>query len=308
MSNIFEKILNYFNEYNKENIRNLNPDNPIYVLNSRDTSIINKFFNNDIIRTDKKSNLFMTFIPNTSKIMVSTFCCHVTMEKIHDKFASFGLAIQGCYGINPISMVPFYYSGYEIPFTGQINEKKTDTYMTNLLDKTFLVIDNHVSIKIMNGEELVSYKPIGVNVQYIEGFGIYGKGRPKSDFLGKSDIGSKPAMGRPKPDFLGKSGIGSTPERGRPKSYLGGASMEISPLIIMTDINNNIMIFYCQYINLDSLMILLDKLECYDAIILCDSANVNIIWKERDNHNFYNKTNFIGNPSQNVINVVTFSG
>jgi hypothetical protein len=215
---------------------------------------------------DTNHQLFMAFIPATSKIFVNLFCCNITMEDIHKKFTNFGLAIEGCFNIEKISNLPNFYRGYNFLDDNYI---LTMQGVKQSLPKAYLVVDNHRIQKIVSEAELSTYKPIGVNVQYIEGLSLYENGRPQKSLTSLD------------------------------KKLLGC-------LVLAIDKSNNIIIFYHNQLDISNVFQILNAFDCQNAILLCASANAHLIWK-RDGQNTYNQSDFIGNPVETVSNVMTFS-
>jgi len=254
-------------------LKNLNTDaenKDIYVVKVCNSETINeysKIVNNDkmdIANMGGQGKFFMAIIPSSSKIFINLFCCGFTMEKIYSKFSKFGLAIEGCFNIEPITLLPYFYQGHEFG-TDNIITTNSSVTMENL---GFLVIDNHRITKIMDSLELRAYAPIGINVQYVAGERLY--------------------------------------EKGRPFENINSGTIKEKNLIFAIDNDDNIFIVYVEQIDLYNLLLLLQMFGCRDAILLCGSDNINIIWKE-SGYNIYNKTDFIGNPSDSISNVITFS-
>uniref|UniRef100_A0A6C0CAY8 Uncharacterized protein n=1 Tax=viral metagenome TaxID=1070528 RepID=A0A6C0CAY8_9ZZZZ len=134
-------------------------------------------------------------------------------------------------------------------------------------DASYLVIDNHRLIKIMTGADLVSYKSVGMNVQCIQGERLMTNGRILLDEQKDDDTGM---------------------------------------IVIAVDEDQNTLIIYHQSINKYNMISLLRFFKAKDAIIICNTDNSHIIWKECG-INHYNKTDFIGNTNEIVSNVITFS-
>ena len=186
---IWEKMFEIIKKNSHCTLKNLNSEEngkEIYVMKICDLNVINILADN-VMKTQKdgipfidtKKDLFITFIPNTTQFFINLFCCNVTMEKIYSKFSKYGLALEGCFEINSITLFPFFYQGYKFDTDHILNIKKGTDIISQ---KSFLVIDNHNIIKIMNGKELQTYEPKGINVQYIEGFKLYDNGNPFMDF------------------------------------------------------------------------------------------------------------------------------
>jgi Cu/Ag efflux protein CusF len=132
---------------------------------------------------------------------------------------------------------------------------------------SYLVIDNHHLIKIMTGSELTSYKSIGANVQCIEGERLMTNGEYVQFDEDKNNTGM---------------------------------------IVIAIDENKNTLIIYHQSINKYNMISLLLFFKIKDAIVICETDNSHIIWKECG-IDYYNKTDFIGNANEIVSNVLTFS-
>lgn len=345
-SNIWNNFNSYVNnlcsnspeqKHNCSIIKNLNPGDPskeIYICVFCNNNIINTFMKSvgkDTIYFDPSSRFFMAYIPSSSKYLVETFCCNITMQNIHNKFANFGLAIQGNYDINAISgsgFVSGFGSGSESGSGSQYKNNSEINFKTN---KSYLVINNHKTVKIIPEKELNNYYPHGINIQCIEGWRIYDKGEP---FISFSDIkefttdNSKPSdypssnpidysqviidydklkiftnkinNSKNSYDF---SDIETKIKFKNPEVY----DMNYGLLILCITIAGDIMIFYHKKTDIYTLLVMLKNFDCYDAIVLCNTPDANIIWKE-NGHNIFNKSDFIGNPNKNVYNVITFSG
>lgn len=331
-SNINKIWTNFFSYIKNNNIccslKNLNSstkDKEIYVMKLCDSNIINDFVkqysNNDnktdLLYINPLHTLFIALIPHTSKTLISLFCCKITMENIYSKLSNYGLAIEGCFNIEPISIIPSFFQGHEF------NTNNFVTKGTNISsNKAFLIIDNHNIIKIINGIELESFKPYGTNVQYIEGKRLYENGKPYIDFSTIKKVTVRENDG----SLTNIDGSNVIIDYAELKIKINGIDFNFSEigtkinfvynslfemnhglLVLMMDAHNNICLFNHENIDIFNMLLLLKIFDCKDAIVLCDSTKINIIWKE-NGYNTYNKTDFIGNPQLIVSNVIVFSG
>lgn len=331
LNNIWNDFFNLMSEYNCCLLKNLNEndDKDIYVAKICNPDLINNFAKNqqtentDTIYIDPNNKLFMAYIPKTSKIFTNLFCCNITMEQIHSKFSNYGLAIEGCFNIEPISMLPTFYRGneFDTEYLLTVNGK-TGRNKSKSNSKSFLVIDNHNIIKIMDDLELKNYKPVGVNVQYIEGLRLYNNKIPFMSFASMKDLKTKDISNIPE----NVNGSNVIIDYQQLKIKINDKSFDFSEIgkriqfnnnqlfntnnglfVFAIDENDNIFLIYHQHIDIFNMMLLLQLFNCKDAIVLCNSSDANIIWKE-NGQNIYNKTDFLGNPKKIISNVITFSG
>lgn len=321
---LWKKLFDYINNNNCCEIKNLNSEDQqkeIYVIKLCDVSPINNFIReistqdnvNDNLYIDPSHKLFIAVIPSTSKYFIDLFCCKISMENIYNKFVNYGFAMEGCFNIEPITLLPNFYQGREF---GSDNMLKMSGKKINL-NQSYLVIDNHSTLNILNKQELEQYKPLGVNVQYVEGYRLYEKGEPslslsqmKNIILGDGETipGENVTIDydnlkiKANNTYYDFSDIGSK---------LIFQDEEIfntinGLLVIAIDHDNNIFIVYHPHIDYFNMMLLLKVFNSKEAILICQSSNAHIIWKE-NGYNTYNKSDFIGNPSDILSNIITFS-
>ena len=153
-------------------------------------------------------------------------------------------------------------------YVGKVfNETNVIQGVLPLATASYLVIDNHNIIKIMSGTDLVSYKSVGINVQCIRGERLISNG--------------------------------TTEDTNR-------FDKENGMIVIAVDVNQNILIVYHQAINKYNMTSLLQFFNVKDAIIICNTENSHIIWKENGVRKI-DKSNFVGDADEIVSNVITFS-
>lgn len=318
INDMWKNFFDYVNEQDNHILKNLNPvkGKEIYVMKlcgNIMNNFINSFDDNDTVYIDSQNHFFFVLIPNTSKILITLFCCGLNLESIYSKFDNYGLAIEGCFNIEPITMVPFFYRGYEY------DTKKFLTINNNNIIKKqgFMVVDNHHIIKIMDGLELESYVPNGINVQYIEGMLLYHHGEPFIKLEKMKDVivdnkiidGSNVTIDYNNFKINVNNKEYHFSDLGKNIDMVNNELFDVNNglLVLAIDHNDNIFITYHRKIDFYNIMLFLKFFNCKDAILLCNSLEANIIWKEADN-NIYNKTDFIGNPNKFVSNIIAFSG
>lgn len=327
-------MIKNFISYVKKNrpvyLTELNPTVPnknITVMKICESDIINQFINDQNLYLRDKfylnpiGNLFIGTILKNTDYYVNLFCCNVTMEKIYTKFTNYGLAIEGCLNIKPNSQFPYIYSGTDIKTNRNLYLTQNNNFTKNG-NSTFLVIDNHkitAITKLINGK--LDYRPTGLNVQYVEGYSLYNRGKPFIDFDSMKNLtanipglpnkihGSRVQMNY---DLLYVTiddsididfdDIGSRIKFDNMFLFRNSPGL----MVVAFDVVGNILILNHNNSDLYSMMMLLKTFGCVDAILLCN-ANTNIIWKEAGLLNRFNKTNFIGDPSKSVSNVISFS-
>ena len=270
-NSIWEFFIDYIRQfptqYTLNNLNPLKPNRDIYVMTFCDSTIINNFAQtqaNNNIYLEPHTKFFLTLIPNTTKFFVNLFCCAISMEKIHQRFSDYGLAIEGCFNVEPITMMPQFYTGTEMKTNKIINIRGTEPK----LETAFLILDNHTITKIVNKTEFFSYGKFGSNIRYIEGLRLFDNGNVVITNFPDNNTGY---------------------------------------LILAFDKDDNIFIMSHANTNMSNMLELLKIFMCKNAILLCETPNPHIIWKINQATNRYNSTNFIGNPSDSISNVITFS-
>jgi hypothetical protein len=321
--NLFELIMQN-DSCTLKNLNSIDSGKEIYAMKICKTDIIDKLLelqidNQNIVKPyiDPIGKLIMILIPQSSKFFINLFCCKITMEKIYNKFAKYGLAIEGCFNIEPITMIPTFYQGYEYGTKNMLNMKGENMHTK----RSFLVIDNHNIIKIINDDELKLYEPKGVNVQYIEGFRLYENTKPFMDSSTMKNVkvkingsqnninGSNVTIDYNKLKIKINDSYYDFNKIGSDVNFVYDTMFNMNEglFVFAIDMSNNIFMMYHKHIDYYNIMLLLNMFGCKDAILLCNSPNVNIIWKE-NGYNTYNKTDFVGNPKKILSNVITFSG
>ncbi|XWV25271.1 hypothetical protein QJ856_gp0499 [Tupanvirus deep ocean] len=341
---VWKDFFNYLSKQSKQccTIKNLSqdPKKSIYVAKICDSTIVTNYSKN--FENDNKnklylapnSRLFIAVIPNGSNIFYTLFCCNMTMENVHSKFNNFGLALEGCFNVEPITMLPSFYQGYEYSkFTGDIVtvlkkikskdiEIITTTSANILYEQSFLVIDDHNIISIVDSKQFKNYQSKGINVQYIEGKKLFSNGEPFVEFdtikkvnITNNDGSTKEINGSDVTidydnNFINiNKHVYDFSEINKTISFTNQEffDMDNGLLVLAIDKNDNVFILYHRHIDFYNMLLLLKMFNCKDAILLCNSVNANIIWKE-SGFNTYNKTDFIGNPKTNLSNIITISG
>lgn len=241
---INDRLLNL----NKKNVDNKN----IFVLNLFDENI----YDND--EYDVKSNIFVGIIPSKTKCFISSIYHKITMNNLFNRISDFGIAIQGLFNIKPITFLT--------------------ECMTNTNDKiSYIIIDNHTKISIIDQHEIISYIPYGVNVQYIEGIKLYHNGKSYIDNIQTENICNNNIF----------------------------YELLHMYLIIAIDKNNDTYIIYYPITEISKINELLNDIECENAILLCKTGVPNIIWKQ-ENQNTINN-NYIGNVNDIVSDILIFT-
>lgn len=336
--------INILNTIVKENggiIKNLNeePGKEIYIGNFCGSSIINKFFIHkregkklvDLPYLDPKTNFVFVFVPKTTKLFINLFCCGTTMTNVYKKLDKYGLAVEGCFDIEPLSRTP-----RGLLSAIDINDKMIKKNIkSHLYNDGYLLIDNHKTLKIVDSKEILSYKTTDISMYYIQGLILYKNGEPFIPINRMKDIIIKGVPGLVDGKIDGsnvvidyqnlKIKIGSLQEiKPRLGDKINGTDLKFSDigsrvkfvdndffelsgfLVIGIDKNGNIIIFYHPRIDFYNIMLVLNIFNCDDAILICKSPSIHLMWKE-NGLNTYNKTNFIGNPGDIISNVITFS-
>ena len=344
---IWKNLFEYVSQQNHKccTVKNLSHDQEkeILVVNICEPYIINDFSNmfqsqNKIINAvylEPNRRLFLALIPKNSKSFVNLFCCNMTMENVHAKFSDYGLAFEGCFNIEPGTMFPSFYQGYDYSnITSKLMTALTKNSNLSGLDiltitspvttskPAFLVIDNHSTITIVDAAGLESYKPKGVNVQYVEGKRLFNNGKPFVDINHikkvkiKNDNGVESLVDglnvsidyntlqiKVNDMFYNFSDIGKKINFVNDEFF----DMDNGLLVLGIDNHSNTFIVYHKHIDFYNMLLLLKLFDTRDAILLCNSNSANIIWKEKG-LNMYNKTDFIGNPKKILSNIITFAG
>lgn len=235
------------------------------------------------------------------------------MENIYNKFVDYGLAMEGCFNIEAITLLPNFYQGREFASDNIITTSGKKINLT----PSYLVIDNHSSLSILNEQELKQYKPLGVNIQYMEGYRLYEKGKPslnlsqmKNIILDNGEIvpGKNVIIDYNDLKIKANNVYYNFSDIGSKLMFQNEQLFDTNDgfLVIAIDHNNNIIIVYHPHIDYFNIILLLKIFNSKEAIIICRSSDAHIIWKE-NRHNTYNKSDFIGNPSNILSNIITFS-
>ena len=343
--NIWDSFHQYLEQQNNiccivKNLSQKN-DNPIYVSKICDSNLLRNYFkdnfiSNDLPYLDPKSKIFIAVIPKGSQTFINLFCCKMTMENIHSKISDYGMALEGCFNIEPITMLPLLYQGYDYssvtknitPILKNPRDIKDFELITTssqeiITEQAFLVIDNHTNISIIDGQQFLAYKPKGINVQYVEGKRLFRDGNPIIDLDLIKNVIVKNASGLSREisgshvniDYdhlkiiINGNNIFNFSDIGNKINFVNQDFFEMNggALVFGTDKNNNLFIIYHRHIDFYNMILLLKAFDCNDAILLCNKSDANIIWKESGS-NTYNKTDFIGNPKKILSNIITFSG
>lgn len=321
--------------YTITNLSN-NDSNKILVTKICQSSLVAELFNRNSSRKNKlyldpKNKIFIALIPSYSKKFINLFCCKMTMEKVYSKFSSYGLAIEGCFNVDPITMRPFIYQGYDIESANTIIDNNTnnpnnpianDIYTMKLdqmpIDSGYLIIDNHQNVIITDLTKFKTFEPKGINVQYLEGKLLISDGKPfvpidqMKNLLINNEVidGSKVTIDYDKLKFRINNKeypFDNLIKNTGPIKFVNKEYFEMQGfMVIGIDYENNLFIIYHKHIDYYNLILLLIESNCKDAIMICNNSNANIIWKEAG-INKYNKTDFIGNPKIELSNVITFS-
>lgn len=342
--NVWDDFFRYISQYSDKCciVKNLSQDDSkeILVANICQPFILNQYVQffrpeqmTDILYLDNTSRLFFAIIPKKSKTFINLFCCNMTMENVHSKFANYGLALEGCFNIEPITNMPSFYQGYD--YSTDANKIMSALVKNNVLDmdilnisypivpneQAFLIIDDHKYINIIDSKDLKTYEPKGVNVQYIEGKRLFNDGKPFVDIEQIKNVkimdngserivhGSKVTINYDNHQIKIDKEYYDFMDIGKKINFINSEffSMDNSLLVIAIDKNENLIIVYHKHIDIYNMLLLLKLFNSYNAILLCNSPNANIIWKEKG-FNMYNKTDFIGNPNKKLSNIITFSG
>jgi len=326
---LWNDLVTYLREYHKCcMIKNLSSEfgkNEIYIAKICNVNSINKFYQihqkkkglTDMIYCEPGTKFIAAIIPKHSEIFINLFCCKVTMMSVHNKISKYGLALEGCFNINPLNMTPDgTYQGTNFNTNKKVNIEGFNR------KSSYLLIDNHKILKIVNYNELETYNNEGINVQCVEGFRLFETGRPFMDTTSMKNIKVNGIDGLPDGpidgarvmiDYFNKTikiddKNYNFSEIGKHIHFINESSFIMSGLLVVaTDINDNILIFYHPKMDHFSMVLLLSLYDANNAIVICKSSKAHIIWKEAG-MNKYNKTDFIGNISDPVSNVITFCG
>lgn len=285
-SSVWKDYFSYVSENNPHSAQKLNSDSNknIYTTKIYDYKFLNNFLKEhnkpDIqnIDIDSRHPLFIGFVTSNPGIYSNIFCCGTTMENIHNKFATHGLAIEGCFHVEKISNNPHFLQGY------QINSKDKLIFTEGIrlpYQTSFVIINDHQIVGFSNIDEIINSKPIGVNIQYIEGLMLMQQGK----FFVEINEQIKHELVIEYPEIFDRSN---------------------GLLVLAFDKAGNIIIIYHNSISISDMKTLLETFKCHNAILLCTSSNAHIIWKV-SGENTYNKSDFIGSPVDIVSNVLTFS-
>ena len=318
----------FWNDIGSKIFKNLNTSTgkEIYVAKICNATLINDFYKRkqaekklveDTLYLDPNTKFFMAFIPQSTSLLINLFCCKTTMADVHNRLSSHGLALEGCFTIEPQTMLPAgMYAGYNI-HTNKLFKSKMPSENR---DPSYLVIDNHKLLRIMSHKEFMAYQPTSIALQYLQGYRLFQNGKPFIPLDTMKNISTNiPGL----PNNIPGSNVVIDYENLKLKirnrevnfSEIGSKvkfvysslfDMNNGLLVVSTDSNNNIMIIYHPKIDYFNMMLLLSIIGCKDAILVCNAPNANIMWKETG-LNRYNKTDFMGNPAQIISNVITFS-
>lgn len=233
-------------------------------LNKNDHICINNFIDINIINNHIKLNcitdLFLAKIPKKTKYYVSTIRYNTTMNNLFSKINDFGLAFQGLFNIKLITTLPLLYK---------------NNFPSTLNESAFIVIDNHINLKIMNYNDILCYQPMGVNVQFIEGIKLYENGISHLDSAHSNYTNDES------------------------KNKLINAY-----LLLANDYEDNMYIIYHPNIDLININNLLEKINCNNAILFCNSKKINMMWKYT---NQSINSNFIGNQNEIISDIIVLS-
>jgi len=168
---LYSIIKNYDDKSFFKEINN-DPKKKMIVSSIHDMNLLHTLYPHHTMILDPKDFFLIFYIPNSTKIMINLFCCNFKMADIYHKISTHGIAIEGKFNINPVTNIPMgHYSGNII--TKDINPRQNHIKGKKILRKNhYLIIDNHRLIKILDGCELINYKPTGINLQCVEGMRI----------------------------------------------------------------------------------------------------------------------------------------
>ena len=328
---------NIFAQYLKLNYKccllkelNSEPNKQIFVAKICNIKSINIFYKTyqskqnlvDTLYLDPNTKFVIMAIPKSTKFLVNLFCCNLSMENIYSRLSTHGIAIEGCFKIQSKTNIPKgEYSGFD-PQT-----KKSFIKKNKIIDNyaSYLVIDNYQIIKILDENELSTYKTTGINTQYVQGRKLFENSQPIIPINQMKNVIIENIPDLPKGKISGENVIIDYSNL-KLKLKINNIETEIdfnkigseikfeyeqffilkSILVIAIDINSNILMFYHPKIDYFNMALLLQLFNIKDAIAICFSPNAHIIWKEAG-LNTYNKTDFIGNTTDNISNVITFS-
>jgi len=226
------------------------------------------------IKLDPSTKFIIGIIPKSTNTYINLFCCDINMNAIHEKISSNGIAIEGCFNVKNVNGQIFpdgMYQGVNLNRSNTNSVKNSGTEITDQLQSGYFLVDNFSTYHFLTKEEINLFKPIGVSVQMVHGYLLCKDGQPAKGLFEVLLI---------------------------PK--LGGK------MIIATDFNDDLIIIYHPNTDYFNLMLLLHSLNVKNCILICNGDKGHMLWKE-NGMNHYNKTDFIGDTTEIVNNVVVFT-
>lgn len=314
MKTIFIDFIEYVKKYDKNYIFNINPNGIEFdIIKICDAKLLRNFFDDNIF-INETGKFFISFLPNDLNPFISLFCCNISLNNVYDKISSVGLAIEGCFNYNKITN-NISYKGYSL------NGKIIDYKGLFPNDKNgYLIIQSHSNIKILNSSQINLLDLF--DVQFIKGPLLYKNGIP---FISLEKMKNIKNINLPDlPNTINGSNVKINYEtltisiynkeysfndldKNFSFKYPSFFKTNNGPLVIAMDKDNNIMIIYHDNMDIYNIMQILNKFNCEDAILICNTPNLNIMWKGDKENNYYNNKDFIGNPNKTVSNIILFS-
>lgn len=316
--NVFNNFIEYIKNYDENYVVNLDPNNEFYIIKLCDVKILQNFFTSNDIFINDTGKFFMSYIPNILNPFISLFCCDISLNEVYNKIYDMGLAIQGCFNLNYIGD-NIIYQGYNL------NDNKEIEYNGKFpIDGAgYVVIQSHSNLIILNPKEMNDLDLF--DVQFIKGLLLYKNGIPFLSLDKMKDIDNINIPNLPKKI----NGSDIKIDYNKLKIVINNVDYSFNdlknkfnfkypsffntnngPLIIGKDKDNNTIIIYHDKMDIYNMMKILDKFQCKDAVLICNTSNLAILWKganKNGENNIFNKGDFIGNTDKKISNIILFS-
>lgn len=318
MKSIFNNFVEYIKQIDENYIVNLDPNSEFYVIKICDVKILQNFFKIDDIFINDTGKFFMSYMSDNLNPFISLFCCDITLNEVYSKIYDMGLAIQGCFNINHIND-EIIYKGYDIK-----NNKEIDYNGKFDMDGAgYLVIQSHSNLIILNPKEMNKLDLF--DVQFIKGLLLYKNGKPFLSLDKMKDINNISIPNLPEKI----NGADVKIDYNKLKILINNVEYNFNdlknkfnfkypsffntnngPLVIGKDKENNTIIIYHDKMDIYNMMKILDEFKCKDAVLICNTPNLGILWKGANKdgeNNLFNKGDFIGDTDKKISNIILFS-
>jgi hypothetical protein len=302
---VFSNLIRIIDPHHCCSVKHLNPNkNNISVARICKPEVIAELYekiqkkSSDTIYIESTNKFTIIMIPATTNKRINLFH-NSSMYDVYSKFATNGVAIEGCFDVKPVNLMSVDNS------------------------KGCLIIDNHQILKIVNHYGLRGYISSGINVKYIEGFRLFIDGKPYIPFEEMKDVWNENMSTLPI-GFISGGDVQINYQTliftvkninipfedfGPDIKFIHEEIFVMHPglLIVALDRDENMMIIYRPNIDYFNMILLLDTFHVKNAIVICDSDKAHLIWKA-SGKNTYNQTDFVGDSQEKLSNIITISG